>query len=599
MKTAPAASVYQRVFLAGAFFLLAACSFKSPLGGSQQAAPPGPATQLVTQPIATQSAKQAVATAHPLATEAGLRILATGGSPIDAAIAAQMVLGLVEAQSSGIGGGSLIMNWDALSGKLTSYDGLSAAPAKVTAGLAIDVDGSVLTAGDVERGGRSVGVPGTLAVLKQVHERYGKLPWSTLFDPAIELAERGFPMPKYMHNILATPTAAADHPDMVPVFFGGDGKVLPIGTKVTNPAYAKTMRRIATRGPAGMWQEGAGTALVAAMQRGVRSSLMTEADLIAYRAQPRDPVCRPFLAYTVCTMGPASFGGVVVLQILQMLEARPSAPGNKLRFSFDDPEFVHYYAEAGRLAQADRLNYVGDPDFTRVPTAALVAGAYVRSRASSINPARMTKDVAPGSVEAKAASLSLELASTAETADATSQLAIADHDGNAFSMTTTNNLNFGSRLMVNGFVLNNAMTNFTAAPRPGQAAPNRVEAGKRPVTSMAPTIVFDQTGKPVVVGGSAGGGQIVDYISASLVEMLANNRTPAEALARGHVSTAIRGKLQLESGTSAAAQAAELRGKGHEVDVMPMVSGLGFLMRRDSGWIGAADPRRDGVALGR
>jgi gamma-glutamyltranspeptidase/glutathione hydrolase len=386
---------------------------------------------------------------------------------------------------------------------------------------------------------------------------------------------------------------------MVPLFFGADGKVRAVGTKVTNPAYAKTMQRIAARGPAGLWEEGAGIAFVAATQRGTRNSLMTVADLAAYRAQTRDPVCRPFLAYTVCVMGPSSFGGIVVLQILQMLEARPSVLGNKSRFDFDDPEFVHYYAEAGRLAQADRLNYVGDPDFARVPTTALVAGAYVRTRASSINPARMTKDVVPGNVESKAAVLPLGVAPVSETADATSQLAIADQLGNVLSMTTTNNLNFGSRLMVDGFVLNNAMTNFTAAPRAGQPAPNRMEAGKRPVTSMAPTIVFDQSGKPFVVGGSAGGGQIVDYISASLVEMLANNRTPADALARGHVSTAIRGKLQVESGTAAAAQAIALGNKGHEVDVVPLVSGLGFLMRRDSGWLGAADPRRDGVALGR
>ena len=272
---------------------------------------------------------------------------------------------------------------------------------------------------DVDRGGRSVGVPGTLAVLKQVHERYGKLPWSTLFDPAIELAERGFPMPKHMHNILATPTAAAEHPDMLPIFFGTDGKVLAIGTKVTNAPYAATMRRIAARWPAAMWEEGAGAKMVAAMQRGVRGSLVAESDLKTYRAHRRDPLCRPFLAYTVCVMGPTSFGGVVVLQMLQMLEARPSTPDNKMRFSFDDLEFVHYYAEAGRPAQADRLNYVGDPDFTLVPTSALSAGAYVRSRAKSINSARMTKDVTLGSVgvEAKAASLSLELAPSSSSVD--------------------------------------------------------------------------------------------------------------------------------------------------------------------------------------
>ena len=597
MKSALATIQYRRPLLLSAFALLTACSISTPPGGSLQVSPT--AIDPPSLSIATQPAKLAVATAHPLATEAALGILVKGGSPIDAAIAAQMVLGLVEPQSSGIGGGTLIMNWDQASGKLASYDGLAAAPAKVTAALTIDVDGKALKSDDVQRGGRSVGVPGTLAVLKDVHARYGKLPWPTLFEPAILLAERGFPMPKYMHNILATPTAAAEHPDLLPHFFGNDGKVLPIGASLTNPEYAGTMKRIAARGPAGLWEEGAGAALIAAAQRGAHHSLMTEADLGAYRAHPREPLCRPFLAHTVCVMGPASFGGVVVLQVLQMLELRPSSPGSASRFDFNDPEFAHYYAEAGRLAQADRLNYVGDPNFTRVPSAALVAGAYVSARAGTINRARMLKDVTPGNVEPEAKAASLLLAPMAETADATSQLAIADAAGNALSMTTTNNLNFGSRLMVGGVVLNNAMTNFTGVPRLGQPAPNRMEAGKRPVTSMAPTIVFDGAGKPVIVGGSAGGGQIVDYISASLVEMLANKRTPGEALAQGHISTAIRGKLQLETGTAIAAQADALRSKGHDVDVVPMVSGLGFLMRRDGGWIGAADPRRDGVARGR
>lgn len=592
----------------GTLLLLGACAYPSPSGKLLSPTPQG-----LSRSIATQPAKQAVVTAHPLATRAALRMLDQGGSPIDAAIAAQMVLGLVEAQSSGIGGGSLIMNWDAAAGKLTSYDGLAAAPSNVTAALTIDVDGSTLKSEVVQRGGRTVGVPGTLAVLKMVHERYGKLQWSALFAPAIELAQSGFPMPAYMHKILSTPTAAREHPDMVPLFFGADGKVRPIGATVTNPAYAITMKRIAARGPAGLWEEGAGTALVASAQRGYRHSLITEADLSAYRAEPRDPVCAPFLAYSVCVMGPSSFGGVVVLQMLQMLEARkPAAPG-AARFDFDDPAFVHYYAEAGRLAQADRLHYVGDPGFVSVPADALVAGAYVRDRAQRIDSSRMTKDVSAGVVEAKAAAIMPAAASQPETADATSQIAIVDAAGNALSMTTTINLNFGSRLMVDGFVLNNAMTNFSAAPRAGQAAPNRMQAGKRPVTSMAPTIVFDRSGKPFIVGGSAGGGQIVDYISASLVEMLANQRTPAEALARGHVSTAIRGKLQLEKDTAVASQSAALAAKGHDVDVLPMTSGLGFLMRRDNagvaggvggasdglgGWIGAADPRRDGVAEG-
>ena len=573
--------------------LLGACATQTPQAQQAEKSAWAP------RPIVSVPAQQAAVTAHPLATQAALTMLEQGGGPIDAAIAAQMVLGLVEPQSSGIGGGALIMHWDAASAKLTSYDGLAAAPARVTAALNIDLDGTVLKNDDVQRGGRTVGVPGTLAVLKQVHERYGKLPWAALFAPAIELAEGGFAMPAYLHTVLSSASAAKDHPDMVPLYFGVDGKLRPVGAMLTHTAYARTLRRVAQHGPVALWQDGAGSALVGSAQRGFRPTLMTEADLAAYRSEPRDPLCAPFLVYSVCAMGPSSFGGVVVLQILQMLEARSPAGKEGPRFSFDDPEFVHFYAEAGRLAQADRQQYIGDPGFVRVPTAALLAPAYVRQRSQLIHPQRMTKDVNAGVVNVATATSELMAAPPSEAADATSQIAIVDAAGNALSMTTTTNLNFGSRLMVGGFVLNNAMTNFSTAPRAGQTAPNRMQAGKRPVTSMAPTIVFDRSGKPVVLGGSAGGGQIVDYITASLIEMLANQRSPAEALARGHVSTAVRGRLQLEKGSSAASQAGALAAKGHELDIVPMTSGLGFLMRREGGWPGAADPRRDGVALGR
>jgi gamma-glutamyltranspeptidase/glutathione hydrolase len=548
--------------------------------------------------IASQPARQAAATAHPMATRAALTMLTRGGSPIDAAIAAQMVLGLVEPQSSGLGGGSLIMLWDQASGKLTSFDGLASAPGTVTPGLHVDVDGRALKGADVDRGGRSVGVPGTLAVLWQVHQRFGKLPWASLFQPAIELSDKGFAMPPYLHGVLSSATAAADHPDMRELYFAPDGKALPVGALVRNPVYAATLRRIAQTGSAEIATGDAGRALLASVGWGAHPSLLVPADLAAYQPRERAPLCSPFLAYTVCVMAPPSFGGVVVLQVLQMVQARASRGEGAATFSFDDPAFVHFFAEAGRLAQADRQKYVGDPDFIRVPLTPLVAEPYLRARASLIDPDHAAPTQQAGQVDERSPAQVSVAEPLSESSDATSQLAIVDRDGNALSMTTTINLNFGSRLMAGGFVLNNAMTNFSAPPKAGQVAPNRMQPAKRPVTSMAPTIVFDRSGQPFVVGGSAGGGQIVDYISESLLEMLANGRTPAQALARGHVSTALRGKLQLEAGTPAAAQAAALAARGHDVAVTPMPSGLGFLMRREGGWIGAADPRRDGVALG-
>ncbi|MBL0144208.1 MAG: gamma-glutamyltransferase family protein [Betaproteobacteria bacterium] len=530
------------------------------------------------------------ATAHPLATRAALAMLDKGGSPIDAAIAAQMVLGLVEPQSSGLGGGTLVMNWDAASKRLASFDGLAAAPSRATASLRTDTDGKLLPSEPLQRSGRSVGVPGTLAVLAKVHARYGRLAWQEMFAPAIDLAENGFPMPRYLHSILAQPGAASNHPDMLSLYFAADGRPHPVGATIRNPAYAKTLRRIALGGPAAFLAGDGAKAIVASAQRGFKPTLMTGEDLLDYRAAERDPVCAPFLAYRVCTMAPPSFGGLFVLQVLQMVEARAGG-----RFDFDDAAFAHLYAEAGKLAQADRRRFVGDPDFVKVPVAELVNANYVRSRAAAIDPARAAKDVKPGSPAVQVASHTPD---DGDPVSATSQMAIADRQGNAISITTTINLNFGSRLMVDGFVLNNALTNFSAAPKPGETIANQMAPRKRPVTSMAPTIVFDRDGLPVVVGGSAGGGPIVDYIAMSLIEMLANGRTPAEALARGHVTTAIPGKVQLESGTPATALAPALAAKGHTVEEARLLSGLGFLKRTREGWIGAADPRRDGVAMG-
>jgi gamma-glutamyltranspeptidase / glutathione hydrolase len=537
----------------------------------------------------------AVTTAHPLASAAALRILEIGGAPIDAAVAAQMVLGLVESQSSGIGGGTLLLTFDARTKKLASFDGLAAAPMAATTALTVDTDGSIISSDLVQRGGRSVGVPGTLAVLKEVHSLHGKLPWADLFAPAIALAESGYPMAAYMHAILSLPNATKDHPDLLSYLFTPDGKPVAIGSTVKNPAYAASMRRIAADTFDNGWGQNQ-IDFLSAVKRGARSSLITTADFSSYKAHARDPVCAPFLAYSVCMMAPPSFGGLVVLQILQMLETLTEKSASSARFNFDDPEFVHLFIESGRLAQADRLQYVGDPGFVQVPMNALIAREYVHKRARSIKLAQMNPEVAPGKVDTNTALLAL--APDVVDADATSQVAIVDKHGNALSMTTTNNLNFGARIVANGAVLNNAMTNFTGVPVAGQAAPNRMQPGKRPVTSMAPTIVFDKSGIPVAVGGSAGGLQIVDYIAQSLVEILANGLTPAQALARGHVSTAIRGKVQLEKNTSSGALADSLRAKGHVVEVVPMVSGLGFLLRQEKGWIGAADPRRDGVAVG-
>lgn len=531
-----------------------------------------------------------VATAHPLATQAGLRILAEGGTAVDAAIAAQMVLGLVEPQSSGLGGGLLMLHWDEKNQRLRTIDGLAAAPGRTTASLRTDVDGNLLPSEPAQRGGRSVGVPGALPALMLAHELHGRLAWPALVEPARRLASEGFPMPPYLHSVLGSPEASRELRQDFSLYFGTDGRPLPAGSLITHRAYADTMSYIATQGPRAWWQRHAANGFARAAQQGFKPSLMTPEDVQAYRPVEREPVCAPFLAYRVCTAPPPSFGGIAVLQILQVVQARAGG-----RFDFEDTAFLHLYAEAGKLAQADRKLHVGDPDHVSVPTQALVSSEYVAQRARLIDPTRAHPSPAAGRPSTHRTVQGL-VPDDGPTFAQTSQLAVADRQGNVVSLTTTNNLNFGARLAFDGVVLNNAMTNFSAAPRPGEQLANQMAPRKRPVTSMAPTIAFDASGRPILAGGSAGGGPIVDYLAASLIDMLANGRTPAQAVARAHVTTATPGRVQLEAGRRLEAQAAGLATRGHPVEQVNLNSGQAYIRLTPSGWIGAADPRRDGQA---
>jgi len=574
---------------------LAALLVAAALGGCATAPGPAPSSPGAAAPatgIAAPAASQIAATANPLATRAALRMLERGGSALDAALAAQMVLGLVEPHASGPGGGSFVLMWDAATRRLSSLDGLAAAPARATASLRTDTDGQLLPSEPMQRGGRSVGVPGTVAVFAQAHARAGRLPWPVLFEPAIEAAEQGFAMPRYLHAVLSQAEARPALARLVPAYFDTTGQPLPVGTRLTNPAYAATMRRLAEGGVSAFLAAGGAERIVAAAQQGLRPSLITTADLQAYRPVEREPVCAPFLAYRVCTMAPPSFGGLTVLQTLQLLQARADG-----RFDLDDPQVAHLYAEASRLAQADRRRHVGDPDFVPVPTAALVSPAYLRERAALIDPTRANPKAEAGRPPQSVAGLASDPEGTVHAQ--TSQLVVADARGNVVAVTTTNNLNFGARLMVDGFVLNNALTNFSAAPRPGERLANQMEPGKRPITSMAPAFVFDAQGRPILAGGAAGGGPIVDYVARALVEMLANGRTPAQAVSRGHQSLSLEGTVQLEAGTPAAALAAPLRERGHTVQETTLLSGAAFIRLGPAGWSGGADPRRDGVAASR
>lgn len=531
--------------------------------------------------IDTQPRARAASTAHPLATQAALRMLAAGGSAVDAAVAAQLVLGLVEPQSSGLGGGALLLVWDDATRRLRSYDGLAAAPARVTASLRTDLDGQQLPLDSVSRSGRAVGVPGLPALLAQAHRRHGRLPWEKLFEPAIELARDGFPVAPYVHGILARDPGGKAHAAFRNDWFDAAGQVHAVGTRLSNPAYAQTLARLAALGVDGFWRDGGAARLVAAVQQGPHAGLMTVDDVLRYRVVEREALCAPVQAWRVCSAGPPSFGGIAVLQTLQMM-APPAGPAIDAA-ALDDASFWHRWAEVGRLVQADRRHWVGDPDHVEVPARGLVDAAYLQRRAAGIDPQRAAAAPRHGAPPV---------------ADQTSQIVVADAAGQVVSMTTTINLNFGARIRVDGYVLNNALTNFGPATERGAPAANRMAAGKRPVTSMAPVIVFDAQGRVLLAGGSAGGGPIVDYVARNLLEMLWLGRTPAQALAGGHVTTAMAPRVQLEAGTPRAALAGALRERGHEVSLDALPSGAGFLRRVGDGWLGGADPRRDGVALG-
>jgi gamma-glutamyltranspeptidase/glutathione hydrolase len=528
-----------------------------------------------------------VAAAHPLAAEAGAAVLAEGGSAADAAVAVQMLLTVVEPQSSGLGGGTVVMHWSQADGKLRAYDGLALAPAGVGPALTTDRDGREWAVDAVRTGGRSVGIPGTLAVLAAMHGAHGKLPWPRLFDRAIAAADRGFPMPPYLHRALQQARGLADHVDVRDVYFQPDGAPKAVGVTIVHSTLAETLRRVAAEGPKALTVGAIAAATVAATRRSAVAGVMTAEDLASYRAVERAPICAPFLVYRVCTFPPPAFGGVAVLQQLGLLE--------RLGIAAVAPrsvEAAHLVIEVSRLAYADRMRFIGDPDFADVPIVGLLDSAYLDGRAQLIHLDRALRRVGPGEPQRRA---SLHGDSEPWAMAATSHVAIVDGQGDAVSMTTTINLNFGARLMPAGFFLNNAMTNFAREPeRNGLPVPNRMQPGKRPYTSMAPSMAFDADGRLALIVGAAGGARIVDFVTQAVVATLAWGLPPAEALAMGH-SGFQNGRTEIERGTPIAELKSSLEALGHAVEAVDMSSGAQVIRVTPRGPVGAADPRRDGA----
>lgn len=614
---------------------------------AQTASAPEAASGFTVRP-AVQGKRFMAVTANRHATNAAFEILKAGGSAIDAAIAAQLVLGLTEPQSSGIGGGAFILHFDARADgrnagrtpapnaershgptpapipaptaerppAVRAYDGRETAPAAAQANRFTGADGKLLSYAAAVGSGLSVGVPGTLRVMELAHQQHGKLPWARLFVPAINMAQSGFALSPRLHALLTRdpllrndaaalsyfyqPDAAAPPAVALPAQTGAvsasapvQAAALPVGTLLRNPDYAATLRTIAREGAQAFYRGEIARDIAAAVQSHARAGDLSEADLASYAAKERAPICGTYRAERICGMPPPSAGGIAVLAMLGVLEHFDLAALRP-----DSTQAVHLFSEAGRLAFADRDHYIADPDRVRVPAQGLIDPAYLKARSALIRPersmGRATHGTPPGVTTAFGADATIE-------AEGTSHLSIVDAEGNAVAMTTTIESAFGARIMVRGFLLNNQLTDFSWIENGGEAgnpaAANAVDGGKRPRSAMAPTLVFDGTGKLEYILGSPGGPPIINYVAKALVGLIDWNLPLADTFAQPHYGSRNRA-TEIEKGTRIEALALPLKAMGHEISIGEFTSGYTGIAITPAGLTGAADPRREGTARG-
>jgi gamma-glutamyltranspeptidase / glutathione hydrolase len=590
--------------------LLSACTTQPPANALRYSVP-----DHATQPEAASGntskpgwayTRQAVAAANPLATDAGHQVLRAGGSALDAAIAVQMVLGLVEPQSSGIGGGAFLLHFDGQ--KVTAHDGRETAPAGARGDMFLD-QGKPLPFADAVQSGHSVGVPGVVRMLEVAHRQHGRLPWAQLMAPAITLAEQGFRVSPRLHALLQADALLKKDPLALSFFYQADGQAWPVGHVLRNPEYAHVLRRIAAEGSRALHEGPVAQAMVARTAQAPRPGTLSLQDLANYQPRMREALCFDHTAaaraYRICGFPPPSSGQIAIGQILGML-GHTAAQGPELAGGLPSPDWLHRYTEASRLAFADRAQYVADPDFVSAPAGdwrSLLAPGYLRERSQLIG-AQSMKAAPAGQPSGKTTSFA---PMPTQTEYGTSHISVVDAQGRAVAMTTTIEAAFGSRRMVTtdptrpgGFLLNNELTDFSLAPADAQGRPiaNRVEPGKRPRSSMSPTLVFDKaTGQLLMSGGSPGGALIIHYTAKLLTGTLHWGLNAQQAIDLPNFGS-LGGPALLEAQRFDRNTVDALKARGHTVREIDMTSGLQAIERTTSGWFGGADPRREGVVLG-
>ena len=569
-----------------------------PEGASGYQAKPGWAAQ-----------RMAVAAANPLATDAGFQVLKAGGNALDAAIAVQMVLALVEPQSSGIGGGAFLMHWDGR--ELAAWDGRETAPAAADERLFLLPDGKPMPMAQAVVGGRAVGVPGAVRMLEAAHRVHGKLAWARLFEPAIALAEHGFRVSHRLHLLLGADPHLARDAQARGYFYAATDQPHPVGHLLKNPALASVLRAIATRGSAALHQGAVAADMVARVRNHATGpGRMSEVDVAAYVPQRRTPICTDWLdLYRVCGFPPPSSGHLTVMQILGLLEraAQPAQPGPALGGGVPGADWLHRYSEAARLAYADRNQYIADPAFVPAPGGdwrRLLDGAYVAQRAALIGEKSLglAEPGVPGTLPTAWAPMPMQPEA------GTSHVSVVDSEGRAVAMTTTIGDAFGARVMAHGgtglaggYLLNNQLSDFSMLPADAEGRPiaNRVQPGKRPRSSMSPTLVFDRRdGKLLMSLGSPGGAAIIHFTAKTLIGSLQWGLDAQRAIDLPNFGSYNGPVTALEAGRFPPATLTALRARGHTVVEIEMTSGLQALQRTASGWHGGADPRREGVVIG-